>query len=273
MRCRIRGLFALLLAATLCGPTLAVASTTLLPSVSSADWVTLPGAVPTVRFHVQFTNLDPQMPTTQVDGEVFSQVFGVFVPNEGLLGTFNVPPIMPQSFFDVFMDVPLSMLPHTQEFIQGGTVPRPNNIVDCLPTDHWDGNIDIQWHDPFGGFAQVNYHIGDIKVCPGGGRSYIHMIGGCNGFMGWQIAFNCPGWTVTLVNEDFTPAPNPLPPFWTGYICMTAGPNVAVGDVCCATITFTCNNQQAQVRICGTACEWATPIEPRTWGTIKSLYR
>lgn len=276
MSSRTRGFLALLFAAVLLLPSLASGATSSLPSVASVDWMTLPGAAPTVRFHVQFSNLDGTMETNPVEGSAFAQKFGVFVPNEAMIGHFNVPPIAPNSFFDVFFDVPLSMLPQTQEFIQGGNAPRLNNIVDCQPTDHWDGNIDIQWWDPLGAFAQVNYHIGDIKVCPGAGKSYIHMIGACNALMAWQIALNCAGaagWTVTLVNEDFTPAPNPLPPLWTGYICMTAAATVAVGDVCCATITFTCGNQQAQVRICGTACEWATPVSPRTWGTIKSLYR
>lgn len=273
MRNRLRGILAILLATVLFAPTHVSAATTALPSIASVDWSTLPGAVPMVRFHLQFTNENATLVSNQVDGTAFSQVFGVFVPDEALIGAFTVPPLTPQSFFDVFFDVPLSSLPRTNEFLQGGSAPVLNTLPDCLPTDHWDGNIDIQWHDAFGAVAQVNYHIGDIKVCPGGGKSYIHMIGGCNALMAWAIAFNCPGWTVTLVNEDLTPAPNPLPPFWTGYICMTAGPNVAVGDVCCATITFTCGNQQAVIRICGTACEWATPVSPKTWGTIKSLYR
>ncbi len=241
-----------------------------LPTLDIADWETLPGAASVVRFHLHFVNHDPVLPSTSSTGDLRSQMYGAFAPDYGLLGTFNVPPLQPNSFFDVFVDVPLSELPRTSESITGGTAPRDN---DCLPSDHWDGNIDIHWMSMSGQTAQANYHIGDIKVTPGAGASLIHMIVGCAGTASWTAAFPCAGWTVSLVNEDLTPAPAVLPPLWTGYIRVTAGPSIPVGSTCCGSYTFTCGPESAVVQLCATACEWATPASPSTWGTIKSLYR
>ena len=44
-----------------------------------------------------------------------SQHFGVFLPDYGPIGRFNVPPLQPSSFFDVFFEIPLSQLPPPPE--------------------------------------------------------------------------------------------------------------------------------------------------------------
>ena len=120
----------------------------------------------------------------------------------------------------------------------------------------------------------MNYHIGQIMVCPGLGTSYIHMIAGCPVAAGWLIGGVCQGWTVTLLNENFTVAPNPVPPLWTGWIAIVASVQVPIGQICCFRVVFTCGMQTATVQLCATACQ-CNPIgvEPSTWGVLKSLYR
>ena len=85
-------------------------------------------------------------------------------------------------------------------------------------------------------------------------------------------ASKCAGWTVTLVNENFTPAPNPLPPGWSGFICVSAGANVPFGSVFCFTVSFVCNVLPAVINICATACECPVPTTPTPWGHIKARY-
>jgi len=95
--------------------------------VSQVDWETLGQSV---RFHVQFHNTDPSSSSSPVSGLMSSQPFGAFVPNSGPIGTFDVPELAADSFFDVFFDVALSSLPPSAEMIlpgggPGGTPPPP----------------------------------------------------------------------------------------------------------------------------------------------------
>ncbi len=71
--------------------------------VSQVDWETIGSSV---RFHVQFHNPDQNAPSDPVSGEMSSQPFGAFVPNSGPIGTFDVPSLAPDSFFDVFFELP-----------------------------------------------------------------------------------------------------------------------------------------------------------------------
>jgi hypothetical protein len=237
------------------------------------EWQTVSGTG-MVRFHFQWYNPDLLLPSGPVSGEAWAQEFGAFLPNQSLIGVFNVPPIEPESFFDVFTEVSLGSLPppppegYTSSKALGGLPGIP-----CPPGDHWDGNIDIMWGGP-GGNGQVNYHIGQIMVCPGLGTSYIHMIAGCAVATPWVIAGVCPGWTVSLLNENMTPAPNPVPPGWTGWIATSANAQVPIGQVCCFRIVFTCGVQTATVQLCATACQCQpVGVEPSTWGTMKAIYR
>lgn len=227
---------------------------------SEIDWQTLPDGH-TVRFQMRFRNLAPTS-SGPVSGQVRSQMFGVFLPDIGTLSNFNVPPMQPNSFFDVFFEVDLPALPpgagHT-----GGEKPRPvggsaipnsvNDFPGCPPDNHWDGNIDIIWGGA-GGSGQVNKHVGHLVACAGSGHSYVHMIVGCTNAATWAIAGVCPGFSATLVNEDFTPAPVVLPPNWTGYICVAIGGAVPVGTTCCFTVNFACAGQTATIDLCATAC-------------------
>ena len=230
-----------------------------------------------VEFHLRFYNPD-QVTSGTVTGELRAVEFGVFLPEEEelLVGTFDIPPIEPESFFDVFFIVPMSQLPpsaaETMETMLGSGPSVLNG--DCNPDDHWDGNVDVWWAGP-GGAGQVLAHIGTIKVCPGGGRSFIHVVTGpCATPIAWAIVGLCAGFNATLVNEDLTPANNPVPGGWSGHIATTAVVGVAAGTVCCFNVNFTCGVQTATINLCATACTCQpTAVEPTNWGAIKALYR
>lgn len=225
----------------------------------------------TVRFQLHFSNPDPFEYTLEVSGEMRSQEFGVFLPDYGQIGVFNVPPMAPNSFFDVFFDVPLNLLPPNP--LQGsGFSTSQAPLVEC-PPKMWVGNVDVFWSGP-GGAGQVNYHAGDIGVCPGGAASCLHVVTGCENNMTWMINNPCPpGWTVTLENQDGTPAPALLPANWMGWLCVTAAGNIPVGDQCCYSVDFWCNGVKATVNVCAFACECLIGTQQDTWGHIKSIYR
>jgi hypothetical protein len=222
----------------------------------------------TVRFHLHFTNPDAMEATLPVSGEIHSQYFGVFLPDYGMIGTFDVPMIAANSFFDVFIDVPLSLLPTKP--------PNPNLVSPVTPAPCpppiWVGNVDVFWSGP-GGAGQANYHMGDVGVCPGGAASCLHVVTGCMDNLTWTINNACPGWTVTLHNEDHTFAPAALPPNWTGWICVSANAAIPIGASCCFSLDFWCNGVKATVNVCAYACPCETSTEQNTWGGIKSIYR
>jgi len=249
-----------------------------LPASATADVALVPEDIswtsvgPDVRFQLRFRNPDPAA-SEVVSGEIHSQEYGAFAPRYGLIGAFDVPPIPPDSFFDVFVDVPRSQLPESA--LETLPVPAPGafrvaQVDTCPPDDHWDGNVDVFWSGP-GGMGQTFAHHGTLHVCPGAGASYIHTVTGCAGPASWVVAGLCPGFAATLVNEDFTPAPNPVPPGWTGHICVTAAASVPLGTTCCFSVTFTCFGVPVPVNLCVTACQWSpTPVVPSTWGRIKA---
>jgi hypothetical protein len=223
-----------------------------------------------VRFHLHFTNPDPMEPTLPVSGEIHSQMFGVFLPDYGSIGTFNLPAIAANSFFDVFIDVSLTQLPPSPP-VSPGYISNGIFVVPC-PPPIWVGNVDVFWNGA-GGAGQVNYHMGDVGVCPGLAASCLHVVTGCMDNLTWAINNVCPGWTVVLENEDHTLAPASLPPNWTGWICVSADASVPVGSMCCFSVDFWCNGVKATVNVCAYACACETSTEQNTWGGIKSIYR
>jgi hypothetical protein len=242
------------------------------PTLASVEWSTVGDLE---RFHMQWANPDPLRTTVAISGAMNSQQFGVFVENAGTIGTFNVPPLAPSSFFDVFFEVPLSQLPpEPPKQLPGGGPLFPGP---CPPDTSWIGNVDIQWAEggAGGGGGIANHHHGQILVRPGPTPSVLHLIVGCAVPPGatWAVVGLLPGWTATLVQEDkVTPAPNPLgvqaPPLppWTGWIAITAPAGTPVGTVCCFQIVFTCNGQQGVIRLCATACNWVNtdvPLPPQ----------
>jgi hypothetical protein len=243
--------------------------------VSQVDWQTLE---PNVRFHVQFHNEDLTNPSVPASGVLSSQPFGAFVPNAGQIGTFNIPPLAPDSFFDVFFDVALADLPPSAETILPGGGPSAKSATPplCPPPVFWNGNVDVFWTPP--GTGNVGYHFGELLICPGAGNSYIHVIMDCQDAAGisWNISGLCPGWSANLVSDDGNfapglPAPNPIPAgFFDGWLCIAADVSVSSGDTCSPSVNLTCGGVPATINVSAEACEWGTvSIEPTTWGDMK----
>jgi hypothetical protein len=236
------------------------------PTLGTVDWTTLPGTS-LVRFHLHWDNPSPTQSTGAITGNMLSQEFGLFLPNFGPIGSFNVPPIQPNSFFDVFFDVPLSGLPPSPS-----TSGESGPTGPCPPSTHWDGNVDVIW-DGAAGAGEVHKHYGDLTVCAGGGASLIHfrtLTCASPAGMSWSISGLCPGISATLVNEDSTTvAPNPAPPGWTGFIKVTAAVSAAVPDTCCFKVTMLCDNVPGVIDLCAVTCTCApTPTNP-TLGTVE----
>ena len=241
------------------------AAVTLTPS--DIDWQMVGPDV--VRFHLRFHNDGPGT-SEEVSGTMYSQEFGAFLPHYGTIGTFIIPPIEPESFFDVFFDVPLSSLPPNP-----GSRPALGSLApqdDPCPPPIWVGNVDVTWIGP-GGPGQVNKHFGTVGVCPTGPKSCVHLLTGCGNVITWAFRNVCAGWTVTLENENHSPAPANLPAGWTGHICVSANANVPVGSQCCFKLDLTCLGVTATIDVCALACECPTPVMRGTWGRIKTLYR
>lgn len=236
---------------------------------------------PMVVFHLQFHNPGSGM-SEAAGGVLSSQPYGAFVPNFGEIGVFNVPPLMPDSFFDITFTVERATLPESAGEItpwdQSGKADSPVPIgeanLDCLPGDHWDGNVDVIWD--FGGLpgGMVNYHTATMQVCPEGGNSYIHVVTMCP--VGATFAFGPipAGWSAALVNEDFTPAANPLPSGWSGFICVSAAGSVPTGSSAGINVDFNCGGSTVTVNLVATACDCGVVPEDRsTWGEIKAMFR
>ncbi len=283
---RFVGTAALLVAGLLCLATLARAANG--PQLGSVDWVKTTDASgsPNVRFHLHWVNPIRESPTVPVQGTIKSQEFGVFLPDFGPIGEFLVPPIAPDSFFDVFFEVPLSQLPPEPEKripamqspSAAGRAAGPNSALDvpCSPDTIWAGNVDIVWSGT-GVSGQVLKHYGDLPVCPGGGPSYIHVRStDCPIGAPWSVSAPCPGFSATLVNEDLSPAPNPIPPGWTGFIAVTATAAVPAGTVCCFLFHFDCDTRPADLYLCATACPCNTQppkLQQVDWHNIGNAVR
>jgi len=259
--------------------------------LSSADVVVGPVEWQTmgenVRFHARFSNNDPNHDSGPVSGQMNSQPFGAFVATAGPIGTFNIPPMVPDSFFDVFFDVPLANLPPSAETRvpwAGGSLASGGgeSVQTVCPTPtFWNGNVDMFWTGP-GGTGAVGYHFGQLLICPGAGCTYIHVIMDCQDPAGisWNFSGLCPGWNASLVVtappfQPGGPAPNPIPPgFFDGWICISADASVAVGSVCNPALNLLCGNQPATINVSAEACDCGLnlPVKPSTWGEVKALF-
>ena len=196
------------------------------------------------------------MPTA---GTLRSQEFGAFLPDFGTIGTFDVPPIEPESFFDVFFEVPLAQLPPSATKVLPGGGPPIG--WPCPPDTIWAGNVDVLW-DSLGVMVHVNKHLGNLLVNPGAGPSYIHLVTNCAAPAPWAIVGLCAGFNATLVGEDLLPAPNPLPAGWTGFIAVSSPAGTPAGQVCCFQVVLTCNGVPGVIQLCATTCVWPGPHGP-----------
>jgi len=239
------------------------------PVLKSTDWTRVGS---NIRFHMQWMNPDVGGASDPVHGTMNSQPFGAFAQDFGPIGEFNVPAISVNSFFDVFIEVPLDQLPPEPPKQLPGGGPPPGSP--CPPDTSWSGNVDIQWSG-MGGTGQVNRHFTNLLVRPGSGSSHIHALIFCNDAAGatWSITGLCPGWSATLLNEDFTPAPNPVPAGWTGWISVAAAASVPSGSSCCFSITFLCAGVPGVIEVCAEACLWpTTDVPPNTRGVDFGIY-
>jgi hypothetical protein len=238
------------------------------PTLTSVDWTTV-GTM--VRFHQRWENTAPTGMSDPVSGQMSSQEFGVFLPNYGAIGPFSVPELAPNSFFDIFFDVPLTQLPPNPVIrLPGGGPPTGSP---CPPSTTWHGNVDVVWTGS-GTTGEVNRHFGELLINPGAGPSYIHTLTGCPSGAGasWSINGLCSGFNATLVNEDFTPAPNPIPSGWTGWICVSSPPGTPDGTTCCFTVVLVCNNVPATIEVCAKTCTWSTSAVPPDPGITFGIY-
>lgn len=243
----------------------------LAPAVISWGPVAVAGGGVNIKFHIRWENPDDDAMSGPISGTLSSQPFGVFLPDYGTIGQFNVPPLQPSSFFDVFFEVPLASLPPAPDKITpGGGSPglmvastgRPSINVACPPDTNWAGNVDLIWSGP-GQAGQVNKHYGDLITCPGGAPSLVHMkYSNCTSPMPWSTVGVCPGFTVTLVNEDFSPTSNPAPAGWTGWIKVNAAAGVPAGTGCCFSVVFTCAGVSSAIDLCSTACDCQPAVAP-----------
>ena len=243
------------------------------PHPGTIDWSNVPGTQD-VRFHVRWTNPSTNMPTAPASGDMMSQMFGVFQPDFGPIGHFDLPAIQVGSFFDVFFDVPPGSRPPNPNKPGGaptgspaaGPGARPSAALagPCLPDTTWNGNVDIKW-TAAGTPAEVSYHYGTLNVCVGTAGSFIHLKAlEClpNNPIPWVLSALCPGFSAELVNEDFTPAPNPVPSGWSGYIHVSAAAATPVPLTCCFTLTFTCNGVPGLIYMCATTCNCQNAPNP-----------
>ena len=255
---------------------LLILTLSLLTSLATAEVVLDPADISwstengVVTFTLPFYN-DEQVPSEPMAGELFAQEFGAFLPDIMSIGPFGIPEIQPESFFDVFVEIPYDQLPPPAE--ERFDWVNLDKTVTCGSDWHWDGNVDVIW-GPAGG-PTVQSHMGTLHVCPGYGGSYIHVITACNGNTTWNFTGVCAGFTANLLDEGFTNAPAVLLPGFTGWVSVTAVGTVPHGTTCNINLNLTCNGVTVPVQLSVLTCDCGTPVEAedRTWGSIKSLYR
>lgn len=223
-----------------------------------------------VTFVLPFFNDGPVL-SEPMQGELWAQDFGAFLPDIMSIGPFLIEEIPPDSFFDVFVEIPFDQLPPSADEFYDWI--HLDKTVNCGPDWHWDGNVDVIW-GPVGG-PMVQSHMGTMQVCPGYGGSYIHLITGCNGPTTWNFTGVCTGFTATLLDELFANATATLPPGFTGWIKVSAVGTVPHGTTCNINLNLTCTGITVPVQLSVLACNCGTPVETedKTWGSIKSLYR
>jgi hypothetical protein len=237
------------------------------------DWTTSGGLV---HFHLRFRNTDLDNPSMESFFDVFVQpAYGAHLQDGPPLFHGIVQPMPAGSFFDVFFDIPLPQLPPSAPTMTGSAQKEgpASAAAPCEPGgSSWAGNIDVTWGGP-GGSGMVGKHLGTLLITPGGATRYIHLLTGCVGPISWSLGPSCSGFSVGLVNEDFTPAPALLPPTWTGWICVSAAASVVPGTPCCTYVDMTCGFVPAHVDFCATACTLPTAARRRTWSEVKLIYR
>jgi len=238
----------------------------------------------TVVFTIPFVNPDAA-PTPATDGTINAQEFGAFLPDTDLICEFTIPPIPPNGRVEVVCEIRLDDLPGNAprldlagNWLALPTSPPPPGfpsvtVVGCPLPDYWGGGIDVIWEGNEPGQAII--HRGVLPVCQGFASSYIQISTNCTdlGGIAWSFSNLCPDWTASVVNSVFAPAPNPLPSGeWTGWIEVSS--NLPLGASCDLDLDLTCGPGIAKINVTGEVCQCdrPLPLEPSTWGQIKSMY-
>lgn len=132
----------------------------------------------------------------------------------------------------------------------------PPQGTDCPPSQTWAGNVDVLWTGQTAG-GNVQKHQGELLVNLGSTPSFIHVgITNCPSPAPWTITGLCPGFSAMLVNEDKSPAPNPIPSGWSGWIRVSAATGTPGGTTCCIAVGFDCNGSPGVIDLCATSCTW-----------------
>jgi hypothetical protein len=235
--------------------------------VLRSEDITWVGEGDLVYFNLRFRNEsgEPSLPDTV---EVRAQPFGVFLAPGTVIGTFDVPPIPAEGIYDLSFELPYADLPELPE----PEMPDGTGCPDYITPLHWNGNIEAIW---INGDGVARAHDMFVVACIGNVATYYYAEVICTGPVSWWVSGGCPGWTVTLVDANHQPAPNPLPSgVWYGFVGIAANGTVSVGDQCHVPLSFVCDGEVADLRATGVAC-LCEPVSTlaRTWGWLKATYR
>jgi hypothetical protein len=157
-----------------------------------------------------------------------------------------------KSFFDVFLEIPEPSCRRSRRTSSPGRTTRriavPAGYELVGQRRHPVERLGCHW--------QNNYHFTQLLVRPGSGSSHIHALIFCGAATGatWSITGLCPGWTATLLNENFTPAPNPVAAGMDGLDQRGRRAGVPSGSHCCFSVNFICDGEPATIDVCAEAC-------------------
>jgi len=231
------------------------------PILSATFWNFVDPTGQTVQFTTEWTTPTSLSETSPVTATLNAQAFGAFMPDGVELGTVNVPSIPPGGSTVVSLEFPADHLPAAPETILPGG--GPGSGAAC-GSGNWDGSLDVRW-PVSAGLDRSETHSAAIPVQAGGTESFIAVASQCGTGAGNAAILSTmsPGFHARLLGEDrLTPAPDPLPANWHGYLALSADAGVADGTQSCAGLWIPCDTTSATISVCATACAWTTAVAP-----------
>jgi hypothetical protein len=206
-----------------------------------------------------------------VTGQIHSQFLGAFVPRFRLISDFTVPDIAAMDSFDVVVMVPFCLLP--PEFPCPGKARPLDEEALCIEDEFWDGGVEVVWSGPAGS-GRTNRHLGRARICGGRETARVPIRTNCASSAAWTVNNLCPGFSARLEGNDFSAAPNPIPPGWEGFLAVTSEAGVPDEATCPFAVELICLTAAACVEVAAEVCDACTvPVVPVTWGSIKARYR
>jgi hypothetical protein len=229
------------------------------PTLETIEWAVLD--TDSTRFHVRWTNPDTRIVSQPASGALVSQYFGTFGYDYLTLGMFDVPTLAPGDSLDFYYDVATSSLPvppAAKSLPHGG----PPEGWPCRPESVWDGSVHVRW-DSLGVETQAARHVGTLLVDPGEGASFIRLITHTTSTASWTIEGVSAGFAASLLEDDkLTPAPNPLPAAWTGYLAVSSPSGTPDGQGCSLRVVSECAGAIQSSEVLATTCSWPGPHTP-----------